>query len=662
MEYKFFEDNQSIIWLKENGSSITSIADSVSEPFIIINQHQIIYFNQPAKQLFKFPDDIDEEHLSIEMITANDWDYHCYFEYFSSLDTFDENTTHMRFKWRHQSFDDAQFDSEVILFSLEHSLKQKYWGCILCDLSSWKTERNALEVHYNQLYHLLNNANDITLIINPVTGLIHSANARALAFYEYNLNEIKTLNISRINILSQNKIKEEMAKATREERQHFFFKHRTKSGEIYDVKVLSGPIKIKDSAFLFSIVTPLKKQEQHDHYQLNYQELFSELHVPELIMTDSLQVITCNQAFCQEFGYNDYEIKNKNVGMLIVPSESIEETNFLVNQVKSNKKIKQNVVRERKDGSLHHYQLSATSIVVSGKQEPLILATYQNKDTLVKMKNENQFYEKIYNNLRDGVIITNSDYQIIWSNPAFESITGLRHNEVAGHVPPFRPTINMQENIWDQVQLNRQWSGEVEIPHQDKLSIGWLTLFEQQNETDSKKHYIGMLYDITDFKANENRIRQMAYFDSLTQLLSRGHFFDLIKTELITKNVPFTLYYIDLNDFKQINDQYGHHIGDITLKMFATHLQNVFNESLYLSRIGGDEFVAISKETTQENIELQVQKCEEISADPLIIEEHLIPLAFAIGYSIFPQNGKDIDHLLSSADHMMYRKKTDMKK
>lgn len=119
--------------------------------------------------------------------------------------------------------------------------------------------------------------------------------------------------------------------------------------------------------------------------------------------------------------------------------------------------------------------------------------------------------------------------------------------------------------------------------------------------------------------------------------------------------------YFDLDDFKIINDTFGHHIGDKALTMFASYLTSSVRESDVVARIGGDEFVVVLNDVKSQRDIHQVLDNIQLKANALLVEETQMPLSYSVGFSVFPDHGNSLDALLQSADMAMYHSKVNSK-
>lgn len=158
-------------------------------------------------------------------------------------------------------------------------------------------------------------------------------------------------------------------------------------------------------------------------------------------------------------------------------------------------------------------------------------------------------------------------------------------------------------------------------------------------------------------RTSEEKLHQLAYYDVLTNLPNRLHFQNFVK-DLISTNQNGSDYlaivFIDLNQFKQVNDTLGHDAGDALLKQTADRLCNLVNDNRMIFRLSGDEFVVVDLVADRNNIDLTLAKIQEQFSSPFQIGGHVLYISASVGVSIFPENGNDLDSLVKCADIAMY--------
>lgn len=158
----------------------------------------------------------------------------------------------------------------------------------------------------------------------------------------------------------------------------------------------------------------------------------------------------------------------------------------------------------------------------------------------------------------------------------------------------------------------------------------------------------------------QKRIRELAYTDELTRLASRAHFYQHIE-QLIksyeSDKLSFALLYIDLDNFKDVNDSLGHDVGDLMLQMIAKRLQGACREIDFIARLSGDEFCILVSEVEEGYVNEAAQRClSEVSQPIELATRKLIPTC-SIGIAHYPQDGRDISTLLKVADTSLYAAK-----
>jgi diguanylate cyclase (GGDEF)-like protein len=228
---------------------------------------------------------------------------------------------------------------------------------------------------------------------------------------------------------------------------------------------------------------------------------------------------------------------------------------------------------------------------------------------------------------------------------------------------------------FDEVIKNRT---VVNIEHRIVTRTGQQRFVEQQIEmigspTDQLAGITGTIQDITERKDHENKIKHLAYYDEITGLPNRTFFWELLSSTLKLaqrNNRSFAVLFLDLDDFKGINDSYGHHIGDLLLKEVSRRLSECLRNSdvtsryLYqyhdaeIARLGGDEFTVLLNELTHpEDAAIVVEHIQKWISEPIFLENLQIYTGFSIGIAIYPQDGENGETLLRNADIAMYHAK-----
>ena len=279
---------------------------------------------------------------------------------------------------------------------------------------------------------------------------------------------------------------------------------------------------------------------------------------------------------------------------------------------------------------------------------------------------------QIVEQTHDAFILFNKNLNIVFVNDAVTSITGYPTDYFDGmHVVEFSDTLNLdltdllREIEWMEKHKTNPPSHDILISKQNKTALPVEMRLEFiENSEKSENHLLAVLSSITERKKLENELHQLAFFDKLTGLPNRRMFLDHLN-QIIRfshhNNQSFALFFMDLDNFKYINDSLGHEAGDALLIQIAGRLKDIFRSSDMVTRLGGDEFTVIienTKENAQFDVTLLAQKLlEELATSPIVISGRSFTVNTSIGIAKFPDNGLDSDTLLRHADTAMYAAK-----
>jgi len=264
-----------------------------------------------------------------------------------------------------------------------------------------------------------------------------------------------------------------------------------------------------------------------------------------------------------------------------------------------------------------------------------------------------------------SIIITDLNADIEYVNKAFSDATGYSRSEVLGKNPRFlksdKTPQSVYESMWSDLLIGKTWQGELINRHKDGTeylhSFKISPIFGSNHQI---THFMSLAEDITEKKQIENKMHYLANFDSLTGLPNREYMKEYFNHNLnLSKrsNRPFTIMFLDLDHFKEINDSLGHSYGDILLQGMTKRLKSVIREEDTLSRLGGDEFILLLPDTDSFGAAQVAQKILEAVAPPFSIEEHELSVTTSIGIALYPLDGTEMELLLKNADSAMYRAK-----
>lgn len=270
---------------------------------------------------------------------------------------------------------------------------------------------------------------------------------------------------------------------------------------------------------------------------------------------------------------------------------------------------------------------------------------------------------RVFSDTSEGIIITDANKVIVDINPAFLSITGYSYDEVIGKTPKLlssgkHPT-EFYVDMWHKITHEGYWQGEIwNRKKSGEIFAEFLNISSLKDSNNQIINYIGIFTDITQSKRQQESIHRMAHYDALTGLSNRRLLLDRFNLALAHAKRSDTLLavcFLDLDDFKPVNDTFGHEVGDKLLIEVAHRLEVAVRSEDTVSRLGGDEFAMLlgNIQSTEQCNELLGRIIQSISA-AYYIEGKPINIGASIGVSIAPPDGVELDSLLRQADQAMY--------
>lgn len=272
----------------------------------------------------------------------------------------------------------------------------------------------------------------------------------------------------------------------------------------------------------------------------------------------------------------------------------------------------------------------------------------------------------VTNNVLDAIMITDHRGTIININPAFERITGYLREEIIDHEPSIihsrRHDETFFQQLWQSLYENGQWEGEMWNRRKDGEVFPCIARVSAiRNQQGQILNFVYVFTDISERKEYEEKLTHMAYFDALTRLPNRILFLDRLNQSLhlASRNrEKLAVLFIDLDGFKQVNDQLGHNIGDQLLQEVAGRLLKSVRDSDTVSRLAGDEFAIILHEISdQATVEQLAHKILTTLSQPFMLEGNEANISGSIGIALYPGDSNQAEGLLKRADEAMYQAK-----
>ena len=275
--------------------------------------------------------------------------------------------------------------------------------------------------------------------------------------------------------------------------------------------------------------------------------------------------------------------------------------------------------------------------------------------------------ESFIKSIKGLFISVNKEEDLIMLYGNNKEITGYKEDFIIMTFDEFRSYFRQDyfDILNDGIKNNLE---EIEVKITNILGVDiWISVKGQARKSNKGEFlgFEGYVHNITREKEAHLKLEYISYYDELTGLNNRKQFKNIIEKELekhIVSESRGALIIIDIDNFKFINDSYGHKCGDILLEKFSEDLKKIFNDDQLLCRFGGDEFlIFISSISYLNEINTTVRKIMDILKNPYDINGHKIYSSTSIGVSVFPDDGEDFEVLLKNADAAMYIAKSNGK-
>lgn len=271
----------------------------------------------------------------------------------------------------------------------------------------------------------------------------------------------------------------------------------------------------------------------------------------------------------------------------------------------------------------------------------------------------------------EAIMITDANNKIMRVNQAFTKVTGYEQKDVLGKDPSIlssgKHSPSFYQSMWEELKEKASYEGEIWNRRKNgKVYPERHTISTITNHLGDVTNYISVFSDITTQKAHEDRIQFLAFYDQLTSLPNRRLLLDRLQynLSLSQRNQKHgVLMFLDLDDFKKINDSLGHEVGDELLRQVATRIQQPLRRADTVARLGGDEFVILIANQTLEGealIEFSSNLAEKIISafqQPFNIKGYQHHISTSIGITLFPPTDQTAVSILGQADTAMYKSK-----
>lgn len=405
---------------------------------------------------------------------------------------------------------------------------------------------------------------------------------------------------------------------------------------------------------------------------------------------------------CQKIsGYHSSELNNKNIFQLVASSMlSVPDLQEMWSDALKGKSTTHELKKRHKNGEFFWVTFSMTPICDDSAEIAFILIVEESieqqrkivrleQDIRYRIKSEEKLRklkEKVEKTSRQLALkikelsfkqsaldehaivsITDIKGKILYANKKFSAISQYSLDELIGNdhrmIKSNHHPKEFYKNMWRTIARGDVWHGDIQNKAKDG-SFYWVasTIAPMLDDNNKPQQYISIRTDITNTKKQQEMLEIMAHYDVLTQLPNRillqDRFGQAVAHSSRTETI-LAVCFLDLDNFKPINDRYGHEVGDNLLIDVAQRLKDTIRKEDTASRQGGDEFILLLSDITSvEQCDALLGRIIAILRQPYLINGEKISISASVGYTLYPLDDADIDTLVRHADHAMYEAKS----
>ena len=418
-----------------------------------------------------------------------------------------------------------------------------------------------------------------------------------------------------------------------------------------------------------NITDEFKSQESLAASEQLFRTVFEQAAVGvALLSANQAKFIRINQRLCDILGYSVEEMSDgKSFEDIIHPGDlasSMAYRDEMFRGEQRGRTIEKRYIH--KDGHVVWVDQTSSATWNINEQPQTFIIVVQDISERKEAEKKLKLSSRVFSNTHEGIMITDAHKIIVDVNPAFEKITGYSLEDVVGKTPRILSSSKQSPNfyiqMWSEIDEHGFWQGEVwNRTKQGELYAELLNISSLMNEADEVTHYIGVFSDITSSKQQQDKLNLIAHYDELTKLPNRALFIDRFHQSMVhskSTGHQLAVCFLDLDNFKPVNDNYGHEVGDRLLVEVADRIVESIRPGDTVSRQGGDEFAIllndIESDSQHENI---ISRIHKAIARPFLINDVQHSITASTGVTLYPQDNGDIDTLLRHADRAMYQAK-----
>ncbi len=401
-------------------------------------------------------------------------------------------------------------------------------------------------------------------------------------------------------------------------------------------------------------ITAMKAELQRSHEFLH--NTINAIPDQLFVVDAERRIVLVNDAFCRARGVDrETVLGNENHDELAVDVDDSQGLEQL--QDREHEFV-------RPDGERREFSTRQSLYRDPITQGEYVVATSRDITTERNRERRLRLLASVFANAREGVAILECDGSIQEANPTLLTMLEQNGCQVKGQTLPdlLRGGASRFGGVLERVASGEPWAGKVSFKSNSPSGkIYWLSLSPTLAEGRQVTNVIALLSDMTAIAETQRQLKQQASHDNLTGLPNRRCFRARIEEEIPRRgsNEGFAVCFLDLDDFKYVNDTLGHEAGDSLLKSVAKRLRSVAQRDCFLARFGGDEFAMLirRKAGATDYVHEVAERTLAALGKPFQLGDNVVHVGVSIGTTLFPEHAGDASSLMRNADLAMYAAK-----
>ena len=399
--------------------------------------------------------------------------------------------------------------------------------------------------------------------------------------------------------------------------------------------------------------------------EARFRGIFEQAAMGIALITMTGQLIQSNPATKKMLGIETTDLRGKLFNKFFYPYDTAVEKEFYQQLLAGERDYYQmEKYFFRKNTPILWARLTTSLVREADNTPQFIIQMIEDITERKRAQAKQRLAAKVFETTSDGIMITNAEGHIIDVNQAFLALTGYSYDEVLDKNPRILQSGHhdrvFYEEMWAATRETGRWRGEIWNQRKNgEVYSSWMSMSAVRGEHNEVTHYVAVYSDLSALKQDDQRLRLLTHYDSLTELPNRLLFYEYL-TRACRQEERLALLYLDLDDFKRINENFGFDVGDDFIKVIAYRLQQCIREGDTVSRLEGDEFGIILSPIHQDyDVRIITEKIITSISEPASINGQLPQIDCNIGISFYPDDQMASQHesveiLIQHADMAMY--------